>query len=131
MIETSPRLGGDYITSTLTPLSTGINLEDQLLHIALGEKVDTQSGRVEKASGICFLSLPCGKVTSIDTTNEVSTWSNVYSFATSLKVGDEIHPITSSLNRYGQFIVKGDSRKVVKHLLDIYSIRINHLITVI
>ena len=30
IIETSPRLGGDYITSKLTPLSTGINLEDQL-----------------------------------------------------------------------------------------------------
>ena len=47
IIETSPRLGGDYITSTLVPLSTGINVEDQLLHIALGEKVDTTSGRTE------------------------------------------------------------------------------------
>ena len=40
--------------------------------------------------------------------NEVSTWPNVYSFATSLKVGDEIHPITSSLNRYGQFTVSAN-----------------------
>lgn len=131
VIETSPRLGGDYITSTLTPLSTGINLEDQLLHIALGENVDTQSGRVEKASGVCFLSLPCGKVTSIDTTiNEVSTWSNVYSFATSLKVGDEIHPITSSLNRYGQFIVKGETRKEVDSLLVGYEKELRKLIQI-
>ena len=132
VIETSPRLGGDYITSTLTPLSTGVNLEDQLLHIALGEKVNTQTGRVEKASGVCFLNIPCGKATAIDPAiNEVSTWPNVYSFATSLKVGDEIHPITSSLNRYGQFIVKGETREDVKHLLDIYSNRINNLITLI
>ena len=132
VIETSPRLGGDYITSTLTPLSTGINMEDQFLHIALGENVDTQKGRVEKASGVCFLNLPCGKVTVIDPAiNEVSIWPNVHSFATSLKVGDEIHPITSSLNRYGQFIVKGESIEVVKHLLESYSISINHLITVI
>lgn len=131
VIETSPRLGGDYITSTLTPLSTGINMEDQLLHIALGENVDTQSGRVEKASGVCFLSLPCGKVTSIDSTiNEVSTWSNVYSFATSLKVGDEIHPITSSLNRYGQFIVKGTDRKEVDKMITEYENRINTFIHV-
>jgi len=132
VIETSPRLGGDYITSTLVPLSTGINLEDQLLHIALRERVDTQTGREKKASGVCFLNLPCGKVTAIDVAiREVPTWPNVYSFATSLKVGDEIYPITSSLNRYGQVIVQGDSREVVKHLLDTYSIRINHLITVI
>ena len=121
VIETSPRLGGDYITSTLTPLSTGINMEDQLLHIALGENVDTQTGRVEKSSGVCFMSLPCGKVTAIDAAiNEVSTWANVYSFATSLKVGDEIHPITSSLNRYGQFIVKGEAREEVCGLIKKY-----------
>lgn len=131
VIETSPRLGGDYITSTLTPLSTGVNMEDQLLHIALGENVDTQSGRVEKASGVCFLSLPCGKVTAIDPAiNEVSTWSNVYSFATSLKVGDEIHPITSSLNRYGQFIVKGTDRKEVDKMITEYENRINTFIHV-
>ena len=131
VIETSPRLGGDYITSTLTPLSTGVNMEDQLLHIALGENVDTQTGRVEKASGVCFLSLPCGKVTAIDSAiNEVSTWPNVYNFATSLKVGDEIHPITSSLNRYGQFIVKGETRKEVDSLLVGYEKELRKLIQI-
>lgn len=131
VIETSPRLGGDFITSTLTPLSTGINMEDQLLHIALGEIVDTQTGRVEKASGVCFLNLPCGKVTAIDPAiNEVSTWSNVYSFATSLEVCDEIHPITSSLNRYGQFIVKGETRENVESLITEYEQRINTFIHV-
>lgn len=131
VIETSPRLGGDYITSTLTPLSTGVNMEDQLLHIALGENVDTQSGRVEKASGVCFLNLPCGKVTAIDPAiNEVGTWPNVYSFATSLKVGDEIHPITSSLNRYGQFIVKGETRKEVDSLLVGYEKELRKLIQI-
>lgn len=129
VIETSPRLGGDYITSTLTPLSTGINMEDQLLHIALGENVDTQTVRVEKASGVCFLNLPCGKVTAIDPAiNEVRTWPNVYSFATSLKVGDEIHPITSSLNRYGQFIVFEDSIiKLIKNLNE-YEFQVNGMI---
>lgn len=128
VIETSPRLGGDYITSTLTPLSTGINMEDQLLHIALGEDVDTQTGREEKASGVCFLNLPCGKVTAIDSAiNEVSSWPNVYSFATSLKVGDEIHPITSSLNRYGQFIVKGETREEVAVVIVLYESKVKKL----
>lgn len=127
VIETSPRLGGDYITSMLTPLSTGINMEDQLLHIALGENVDTQSGRVAKASGVCFLNLPCGKVTAIDPAiNEVSTWPNVYSFATSLKVGDEIHPITSSLNRYGQFTVSANTKSEIRSLLENYEKEIHH-----
>lgn len=127
VIETSPRLGGDYITSTLTPLSTGINMEDQLLHIALDENVDTQTGRIEKASGVCFLNLPCGKVTAIDPAiNEVSSWRNISSFATSLKVGDEIHPITSSLNRYGQFTVSANTKSEIRSLLENYEKEIHH-----
>lgn len=62
--------------------------------------------------------------------NDVSTWPNVYSFATSLKVGDEIHPITSSLNRYGQFIVKGGTRKEVDSLLDGYEKKLRKLIQI-
>ena len=131
VIETSPRLGGDYITSTLTPLSTGINLEDQLLHIALGEPVDTTTGRVDKASAVCFFSLSEGKVKAIDSRiNEVSKWPNVHSFHLNLKAGDTINKITSSLNRYGQFIVTSDSREEVDSLVEKYEHQINQLIIV-
>ena len=131
VIETSPRLGGDFITSTLTPLSTGINLEDQLLHIALGEKVDTTTGRVDKSSGVCFFSYPEGEVISIsDSISEVSSWPMISNFELKLNVGDIINPITSSLNRYGQFIVCGDSREVVDKMIVEFSERIREYITI-
>ena len=131
VIETSPRLGGDYITSTLTPLSTGINLEDQLLHIALGEPVDTTTGRVDKASAVCFFSLPEGKVKAIDPKiNEVESWPNIQNFLFKLKVGDKVNKITSSLNRYGQFIVNGECRSEIDSIVEKYEIEINKLITV-
>ena len=131
VIETSPRLGGDYITSTLTPLSTGINLEDQLLHIALVEKVDITSGHVDKASAVCFLSLPEGKVTAIDAQiSEVTSWANVYDFNLKLRLGDKIGKITSSLNRYGQFVVTGKSREEIDGLVEEYANKIRHLIIV-
>lgn len=131
VIETSPRLGGDYITSTLTPLSTGINLEDQLLHIALGEPVDTTTGRVDKASAVCFFSLSEGEVIAIDENiSEVKNWPNVQNFLFKLKVGDKVNKITSSLNRYGQFIVNGECRSEIDSIVDKYEIEINKLITV-
>ena len=124
-------MGGDYITSALTPLSTGINLEDQLLHIALGKPVDTKTGRVEKSSAVCFFSLPEGEVTAIDEkVKTVSLWPNVYSFELKLKVGDKINQITSSLNRYGQFIVAGENRAEVNRLVGEYENKINNLISV-
>lgn len=121
VIETSPRLGGDYITSTLVPLSTGINIEDQLLNIALGEPVDTKTGRTEKASGVCFFSLPEGTVTAIDEKiKAVSTWPGIVDFNLKLKVGDKVNKITSSLNRYGQFIVKAEKREEIDSLVESY-----------
>lgn len=131
VIETSPRLGGDYITSTLTPLSTGINIEDQLLHIALGEKVDSKSGRVEKASGVCFFSYPEGMVKAIaPEIIKVSSLPHIHNFEIKLKEGDQINQITSSINRYGQFIVDGKNRKDVDVLIDKYDRRIKEFIEI-
>ena len=131
IIETSPRLGGDYITSTLVPLSTGINMEDQLLNIALDEKVDTRTGRVDTASGVCFFCLPEGVVKKIDPQiNEVATWSGVYSFELKLKEGDAVHRITSSLNRYGEFIIEGNTYDEINSKMETYSSRINRLIEI-
>lgn len=131
IIETSPRLGGDYITSTLVPLSTGINMEDQLLNIALDEKVDTQTGRVEKSSGVCFFCLPEGVVKMIDSQiNDVATWTGVHSFELKLKDGDEVHPITSSLNRYGEFIVEAQNREELNRMMTEYENRACKLIII-
>lgn len=135
VIETSPRLGGDYITSTLTPLSTGINLENQLLHIALGEKVDITSGRVNKASGVCFFSYPEGEVIAIEpmlanSQKLIASCPGMRNFELKLKVGDHINQITSSLNRYGQFIVDGDTREEVDELIDKYEGIIKEYITI-
>lgn len=122
VIETSPRLGGDYITSTLTPLSTGINLEDQLLYIALGEHVDIKTGRVEKASGVHFFCLPEGRVEKIDTKalEEAKNWPGIYSLNIKLKEGNHVHQITSSLNRYGEFIIKAENRTELNELMANY-----------
>ena len=125
VIETSPRLGGDYITSALVPLSSGINMEDQLLHIALGEEIDTQTGREEKASGICYLNLPCGVVKEVSPDIAgIALWPAVREFSTSLQAGDLVNPITSSLNRYGHFILQTDDRSELDRLMDAYENKI-------
>ena len=111
VIETSPRLGGDFITSTLVPLSTGINMEDQLLNIAMGETVDTKTGRVDKASGVEFFQFPEGIVRSIDETvlDRIRKRPEVFLAELKVKEGDVVPPITSSLSRYGEFIISEDS----------------------
>lgn len=131
VIETSPRLGGDYITSTLTPLSTGINIEDQLLHISLGDDIDTVTGKTDKAAGVCFFSLPVGKITDISSQiSEAPSWPDVESFHLSLKVGDRIGQITNSLNRYGHLIVAGEKAADIVEKIENYTQKLTNLITV-
>lgn len=131
IIETSPRLGGGYITSTLTPLSTGINMEEQLLNIAVGNKVDTTSGKAERASAVLFHSLPEGVVSKIDPQIcEIHKWEGIEAFDLKLKPGSVVNKFKSGLDRYGQFIVSADTRNKVEELIEKYSKAISNFIKI-
>lgn len=131
VIETSPRLGGDYITSTLVPLSTGINIEDQLLKIAVGENVDTRTGGKNMASGVKFLDFGEGVVTHISSEIEkVKSWENVIAFDCDVKSGDHLHAFKSGLDRYGQLICQADTRDEIDRLLSSYEKKIESMITI-
>lgn len=118
IIETSPRLGGDYITSTLVPLSTGINMEDLLIKISLGDEINRQSliPKFNKCSGISFFSLPVGVVIQRNNfqLETICCLKNIVSFSFLLHEGDKVNLITSSLNRYGHVIVQEDSVEALK-----------------
>lgn len=120
VIETSPRLGGDYITSTLTSLSTGVNLEDELLKISLGETINPQPKAVQY-SGVRFFSFEEGSVIKHAPNEEfVKGWPHVVDFSFALKEGDKVNRITSSLNRYGQLILQADNRGAIEEAFDKY-----------
>ena len=131
VIETSPRLGGDYITSTLVPLSTGINLEDQLLSLALGNQVDIKNSRVERASGVEFFQLPEGRVKALNPDLEKITHEyGVSFFQLKLKEGSLVSKITSSLSRYGEVIVSGATPTDVKDTLLSIANKVNHFVSI-
>ena len=120
VIETSPRLGGDYITSTLVPLSTGINMEDQLLHIALGDKICITPKQVQY-SGVRFFAFEEGReIKHVPDADFVKGWPHVVDFSFNLKAGERVNRITSSLNRYGQLILQAVNRDAIEEAFDKY-----------
>lgn len=108
VIETSPRLGGDYISSTLVPLSTGISMEDILIDIAVANDITSKSfeAKYNMASAIKYLQLPEGRVVSISNMDELNDIDGVINWQCNLKAGDVVGKITNSLNRYGQVILQ-------------------------
>lgn len=120
VIETSPRLGGDYITSTLTPLSTGVNLEDELLKISLGEEISPSPTAVQY-SGVRFFSFEEGSVIKHVPNEEfVKGWPHVVDFSFNLKEGERVNRITSSLNRYGHLTLTAGNRDAIEGAFDKY-----------
>lgn len=109
IIEIGPRLGGDFITSHLVTLSTGINIEDQLINIAVGKPIYYKFEK--KASLIYFLNFPVGKkvIRTISEDEMKGKFPVIVKFSLNLNVGEEIRQITNSLNRYGQFILVGEN----------------------
>lgn len=131
VIETSPRLGGDYITSTLVPLSTGVNMEDQVLNMSIGEPVDTRKREIGKTTGVRFFRLPLGKVTNIDPKiEEIRDWPGVVDLNLKFSVGSLISEITSSMNRYGHVIASGQTKDELANLLDKCEHWVQHCITI-
>lgn len=120
VIETSPRLGGDYITSTLTPLSTGVNIEDQLLHIALGEQVNCIP-QYTQYSGVRFFSFDADSIiTAVPNRDFVLGWPHVIDYSFKLSANEHVNQITSSLNRYGHIILQAGNRKSIDEAFDKY-----------
>ena len=62
--------------------------------------------------------------------NDVASWPGVYSFELKLKEDDEVHQITSSLNRYGEVIVSADNREILNGLMADYEQHFNDLIKI-
>ena len=120
VIETSPRLGGDYITSTLTPLSTGVNLEDELLKISLGQK-NSPSPKEVQYSGVRFFSFEEGSVIKhVPNEDFVKGWPHVVDFSFNLQKGEKVHQITSSLNRYGHITLVAGNRESIDDAFEKY-----------
>lgn len=112
IIETSPRLGGDFISSTLVPLSTGIIMEDILINISVGNKLahNCFTPKFSKCSGIVYFVLPEGKITHVSDMEKIKHIEGLYSYNFDLRVGSVVNKITSSLDRYGYAIFQTKSR---------------------
>lgn len=120
VIETSPRLGGDYITSTLTPLSTGVNVEDELLKISLGESINPQPKAVQYA-GVRFFNFEEGCVIKhVPDKKFVEVWPHVVDFSFMLKEDETVNRITSSLNRYGHLTLTAGNRDAIEEAFEKY-----------
>lgn len=104
LMEIGARLGGDFISTVLTRLSTGVDMVAAAIDVSMGIEPDLNP--VATPSGVCiryFCPSP-GVVESISGTEALST-PDVYDSELYCQVGDTIPEVRSSLDRSGHLIV--------------------------
>ena len=104
IMEIGARMGGDFISTILTPLSTGVDMIAAAVNCALGIEPCLQP--TSKQQGVCiryFCPKP-GVLKSIKNI-EVLNDPRVYEWEIYHKEGDVIPEVTSSLSRSGHVIV--------------------------
>jgi len=128
LIEMGPRLGGDFITSHLVPLSTGFNIEEAIIKISVGEEPNYDFE--DNAAIIKYFDLPYDTIVRKSPTVKIvkSTSDNVKEFLFNLKYGDVVPQITNSLNRYGYIIISGNARSEMINETDKLNQQISSLI---
>jgi biotin carboxylase len=112
MIEIGARLGGDYITSDLVPLATGVDMLENVIKIALDEKINVEKTK-SGFSGIKFINS--------------DNYKNAEKFIANNKeliIRYELKPykkilLTNSMDRLGYIIINDDSRRNLEKMLAI------------
>lgn len=120
IIETSPRLGGDFISSTLVPLSIGINMEDVLIDLA--SNTDCTGLNLTPASnkyaGIRYFTFKPGRLKTPGKLYKSLQIQGIIKYQLDIKRGDIVKQIESSIDRYGYIIVKAENKERIQNIFE-------------
>ena len=108
IVELGARLGGDNITTHLVPLSTGVNMVECCIRIALGEVPDI-TAKYNKAAAIRYFKTSCGTVKNIIGIHDAELVPGVKQVSIVHGIGEELKEIKSSTDRAGFVINQADS----------------------
>lgn len=108
LIELGARLGGDFITTDLVPLSTGIDMLGATIHLACGEPVDV-TVRNPRASTIRYFETDYGVIRGVEGIPEAMALPGVIRADMLKQNGEEAVPISNSLDRVGYVIAQADT----------------------
>lgn len=114
IVELGARLGGDCITTHLVPLSTGINMVECCIRIALGEHPDITQ-KFNKGSAIRYFEQHNGIVVSVSGIDSAKAIKGVSEVFLSIREQQQVSDVNNSASRIGFVIAQGDTAHDAVH----------------
>lgn len=108
LVEIAARLGGDFITSKLVPLSTGVDMIDCSFASMLEEKVH-YTKKYDKGSAIRFIHGNVGILKEIKGVDEIKAMPYVVDVEIYKQYGSKICKLENSSDRIGHIIAIGNN----------------------
>ena len=109
IVEIGARLGGDFISSELVHLSTGIDMVAAAINLALGVEPDLTPKHAPQGAAIRYFTPKQGKISKLCINEKIKCNPNVYQLMLYKCVGDILPEIKSSLDRSGHIITTGEN----------------------
>ena len=118
VVELGARLGGDNITTHLVPLSTGVNMVECCIKIALGEMPDIKH-KWSRGSAIRYFEQHAGIIESIQGIDKAKRIPGIQQISIVHGAGERITEIESSGSRMGFVIAQSsDAESAIKICTD-------------
>lgn len=108
MIELGARMGGDNITTSLVPLSTGIDMVKATIDVAMGNQPDIEPC-LHCGSAIRYIAAPEGIIKSIDGIDEAKKVQGVREVIMTKVAGEPSTAIHCSNDRIGSVITQAET----------------------
>ena len=106
IMEIGARLGGDFISTLLTPLSTGIDMVGAAIDVAMGIAPNLRPISEPKGVAIRYFAPTPGVVQKIEGEEQLLS-DDVFDAGIYVNPGDVVHELKSSLDRSGHVITMG------------------------
>jgi len=113
MIEMAARLSGGDFAESLVPLGCGVNIVEAAISLAIGDKPDLDKLQPKWQKGVVnrYFFPPPGRLTGIEGINQVTQQPWVHKLEFWYRPGDLVPRLQSHADRFGVFIVTGNTRQ--------------------
>ena len=117
LMEVGARMGGDFISTVLTRLSSGVDMIAAAVNCSLGLEPNLQPNDI--GVGVCIRYFTPKPGVLVDIKNvDVLKHPSVYDSAIYCNVGNVVHDVTSSLSRCGHIIVTAENADAAVELAE-------------
>ena len=106
VVEIAARLGGDFITSKLVPLSTGVDMIECSFASLFGLKPECDS-TLSRGAAIRYIQADEGVVKGIAGLEKARNIPGIHEIEVYVKIGDHVNTIKNSSDRIGHVIAVG------------------------